>query len=454
MKKIRQIPTILGLFILIMGVLGGVVLINKGSKLFLQAESGTTPDQSKITNITETGFTVSWITSQPTSGFIKYGTDHNLSSLAKDDRDQLSGNTGNFLAHHVTIKGLKPATTYFFKIGSGGSLYGNNETDFQINTAPANKSTMPENDVAYGTILDQNGAPAEGVVVYLSLPDAITQSTLTKSSGSWVIPLNLARSSDLSSFVNYNREASVEEIFVQGSLKGTATAITITKNDTPIPSIALGESYDFRETQAESSSNQEPTPTSPESHFSSPDNQGSSAFKETGSISIINPSAGEKIGVQKPEFLGNGPAGEILDIEVNSPNSFKGKTTVQSSGIWTWSPPTNLAPGEHTITVTLANGRSVTRRFTVLAAGESDLPSFTASPSASLTPAATVPPLLSPTPSSILTPTSTPTGYLSPTPTVSQPLQPGNLTPTFLVFIMGSTLFLIGLGGKILIKET
>jgi len=443
MKRIRLIPTILGLLILVIGVIGGVLLINKSSTIFSQADSGSTPSQLKNTNITESSFSISWITNQPTTGFIKYGNDNNLILVGKDDRDQFSGKSGNFLTHHVTIRGLKPATVYYFKIVSGGNIYDNNGVIFQVNTAPASKNPTPENDVAYGTVLDQNETPAEGVIVYLSLPDAVTQSTLTKNSGSWVIPLNLARSSDLSSYSNYDRETSTEEIFVQGS-GGTATATTITKKDSPVPSITLGGNFDFRNTPLEPGGNQEPTPSG--SQFPSSDNQDYSSFKETGSISIINPSAGERINTQKPEFLGNGPVGETINIEINSSTPLKDKVTVDANGNWSWSPPAKLTPGEHSITISLSTGKSVTRRFMVLAADSSDLPFFTASPSATLTPTLAI---ISPSPSLTI-----PTISLTPTPTTTPTPQPGNLTPTFLIFIMGSVLVFIGLSGKILYKES
>lgn len=442
MKRIKLIPTILGLLILVIGVISGVLLIDKSSTIFSRADSGSTPSQLKITNITESSFSISWITSQPTTGFIKYGNNDNLMLSGKDDRDSLSGKSGNFLAHHVTIRGLKPATVYYFKIVSGGNVYDNNGVIFRADTAPTGKNPAPENDVAYGTVIDQNGVPAEGVIVYLSLPNAVTQSTLTKSSGSWVIPLNLSLSSDLSLYSNYDREISTEEIFVQGSLGGTATAITITKNDSPIPAITLGGNFDFRNTSSGLVGNQESTP--PESQFSSPDNQGS--FKETGSISIINPSPGESINTQKPEFIGNGPVGETINIEINSSTLLKDQVTVNANGNWSWSPSANLTPGEHSITISLPDGKSVTRRFTVLAADSSDLPFFTASPSATLTPTLAI---ISPSPSLTI-----PTISLTPTPTTAPKPQSGNLTPTLLIFIMGSILVFIGLSGKILYKES
>ena len=187
MKKDRRIPTALALFILLIGLFAGMILVRNASRWLVGAKPEITPKQIKITNITDSGFTVSWITDEQTSGFVQYGTGKELSFTTPDDRDQLSGQQGKFWTHHVTIKNLKPATNYFFKINSGGKTFDNNGRSHQVLTAPAVEGTMPANDIVYGTIIKQDGSPAEGVIVYLSLANAAPLSTLTKASGSWAV---------------------------------------------------------------------------------------------------------------------------------------------------------------------------------------------------------------------------------------------------------------------------
>lgn len=421
MKKSYRIPTILGLLILLVSIGTGVLLIRQGPIWILRAGPEITPKQVKITNISENGFTVSWVTDGQTSGFVKYGTETNLITTTQDDRDQLSGKTGSFLTHYITLNNLKPATNYYFKISSGGKLFDNNGQPYQTTTASSIQTPLPPSDVAYGMVVDQNGAPIEGTIVYLSLANTTPLSTLTKSSGSWVIPLNLARSIDLTSYASYDRQASIEEIFVQAGVTGTSTAVTVAKNDSPVPTITLGRSFDFRTVRqtTEELATASPTPTPAESKFGLEE----TAIPPASKLTIINPDEAEQINTQKPEILGTGPAGENLTITIQSPANLSGTAKIDSFGNWKWTPPSNLSPGKHILTVSLADGTKISHSFTVLAAGSSQLPALIATPSATATPSPT--------------PTATSAGRVSQPSTEGGIPTPGYLTPTFLVFIVG-----------------
>jgi hypothetical protein len=301
--------------------------------------------------------------------------------------------------------------------------------------------------------VDQNSNPVEGAIVYLSLANANPASTLTKSSGSWVIPLNLVRSADLSSWAAYDKEASIEETFVQAGSLGTATVVATTKNDSPMPKIILGQNFDFRQVAEEKP---QPTPTqtqTPEATGASkfaiePTATSSATATSAGKLTIINPEPGEEINTPKPEFLGTGPAGGTLTITIQSPATYSGTVKVDSKGNWKWTPPSNLEPGQHTITAKYIdqNGKEqkISHTFVVLAAGTSELPAMTATPSASATPSVTPTPttkIASPSP----TPTSTISGRVSIPSTEGGVPTSGYWTPTFFVFIMGISLIFLGL---------
>jgi hypothetical protein len=444
-KNPRTIPTIIGIALLIISLGASIWLVQTGQIFSLRASPDTAPRQVKITNVSDESFSVSWVTDKETSGFLKYGLNGKVDSTTTDDRDQLSGKVGEFQTHHITVKDLEPSTTYAFEIGSGEKVFDNNGQPYQVTTGPTMTAALPANDVAYGTINSADGLPTEGAIIYLSLANGSIQSTLSKSSGSWAIPLNLVRSEDLSSYLTYDHQASVEEIFVQGGGQGTATAVTTTANDNPIPPIKLGQSYDFR------TEGRLPTPTA-EATPSSKFDVGEIPSPAPAKLAIINPEKEEKVSTKKPEFLGTAPAGVTLKITVESPETQTGSVVVSEDGSWQWTPPKELSVGEHTVTVqytdTTGKTQTLSRTFFILAPGE--LPAIVASPSA--TPTHT--PTPTPKPTGSLTPT--PTRRLTPTPTVtpggrvalpsteSGVPSSGFLTPTFLVFIMGASLILLG----------
>ncbi|HEX9817845.1 MAG TPA: hypothetical protein VGA89_03075, partial [Patescibacteria group bacterium] len=89
----RQIPTLLGLGILVVSLVAGVLVFGEGPGVFApRATPETTPKNVRVTNLTDKSFTISFVTEEATSGFVKYGTQEGaLRSQASDDRDQLSG---------------------------------------------------------------------------------------------------------------------------------------------------------------------------------------------------------------------------------------------------------------------------------------------------------------------------------------------------------------------------
>ena len=90
MKK--RIPTILGLAILVIGVVAGVALVDQGTGGFLpRANEEAVPQQVRITNITDTTFTVSFVTQANSLGLLEYGVQaKKLNDQVLDDRDQLT----------------------------------------------------------------------------------------------------------------------------------------------------------------------------------------------------------------------------------------------------------------------------------------------------------------------------------------------------------------------------
>lgn len=425
----KRLPTLLGVIILIAVVVLGIYLIGNQKE-----KPEYLPKEINISNLTDNRFSVSWVTDEPTMGVIRYGTTPSLETTTKDDRDQISGESGKYLTHHVTINNLKPKTKYYFKIGSRNEkkLYDNNGSPYEITTGSTISDSSPVLPIN-GRILNPDNNPAEGVLVYLTANNILPQSTLTDKDGRWIIFLNKARSINIDENANIDPKATTLTIKAFDKKKST-TAQTVTAYASPLPDLVLGHPpYDFREKGEEEAQTMPEEiavsqPSSPAGKFAiqQPEAFPATPHKE---VAIVNPSFdGEQLNTLKPDIKGTGPVDKVLTIRIESSKSYTAAVTIDKDGSWNYIPPENLSPGQHKVTVSYIDDggeeQTLTRQFVVLAAGQSQLPAFEATPSATATPSA--PPRVS-RPS-----------------TESGVPETGVVEPTIIVLLAG--LILIGLG--------
>ena len=113
----KKIPTLIGILIIIVGI-GLTTYLVKGDSIFeLQASPRQNPENIKITNVTESSFTVSYSTDDSALGTLNYGENPaSLNNLVLDDRDQLTQKVSARNSHSITVKNLKEDTNYFFSI--------------------------------------------------------------------------------------------------------------------------------------------------------------------------------------------------------------------------------------------------------------------------------------------------------------------------------------------------
>lgn len=416
----KRIPTILGVLVLVAGIVGGVMIVNQ-QKVPIE-EGQYQPSKIKITNVADNKFTVSWVTSEPASGKVFYGkVGESLSNEIVDDRDALSSEAEAYITHHVTIKDLQPETQYAFRLISGTDKeeYDNDGSPYVVTTGPELVNTPPA-DTVYGIITQPSTLPAEGAIVYVEVPGGVPLSTLVKSSGNWTIPMSTARSSDLSAYVSYDDEATSFTITAESG-KQQATATTRTAYAAPVPTMVIGESYDFREGISVPSdpdsvivediksggigdvpiAGELPAEEPPLEDLSSEEPQVAEIFNieslgdvatVSAEIIILNPEEdGEVLTTVLPEFRGTGSEGATFTITVESVHTHTDSVTVDNDGTWTWSPPEDLEAGEHTVTIAYLDTSGIERilrRSFVVQANDS-LPAFESTPSASISPSAT-----------------------------------------------------------------
>jgi len=454
----KKIPTAFGILLLLIGIGTGVFFLAKDQLTKSKTNTLAVPRKIYITNVFENQFTVSWITDEKTIGLIKYGETPNLKDAVKDDRDQLSGETNNYLTHYVTIKNLEASKTYYFKIGSNNKLYDNSGQTYSIITSASLGSTG-EAKIVSGRVFNPQNTPAEGVIVYLSSANTAPCSALTDKEGRWAIFLNKARTPDLSAYAIIDPEATILKIEAEDNRQNTS-AVTITKNAFPVPDMVLGHAaYDFREkplaeeTPLQAQAAPQPSPlesslepkepllpenssspqeATPSQFLVQPTSSPSATPVATVAVTIDNPSRpGEEINTVRPEIRGKGPNFKVLNVKVESPTAYTSTVTVDENGQWHFTPPADLPPGEHTVYVTYVDDvgttKTLSRNFTVMAAGTSTLPAITATTSAETT-----------------VPSPSPVTRVSMPATDSGVPKTGTVTPTFLVFLSGILMIISG----------
>ncbi len=243
----KRIPTIAGVAVLVFGLIAGGVLFSQGTAVFSpRATPQTTPKSIKITNLTESSFTVTYLTDAPSEGIVKYGTDPETpnsrsAQVATDDRVQLgTSTTTQFNLHHITIRGLQPKTTYHYIISASGSEYDNNGQPFSITTAERSGAPTAAKTI-YGSVSNQTGTPAEGAIVYVSFENAGLLSSLVKQSGSWAVPLSNARTPDGTSYAQVTDETLLA-ISVQGLQVNSTTQASLSVAEAqPVAALTLGD---------------------------------------------------------------------------------------------------------------------------------------------------------------------------------------------------------------------
>lgn len=114
--------------------LSWIDLVSEDSDEFSVTSSTTGEDSIKVTNLTDTGLTIVWLSKQKEKGHVNYGTNKsNLNSTARDSRDGLT-TEGEYYVHNVDIPKLQPETTYYYEIKSGTETYDNNGVKYSIST--------------------------------------------------------------------------------------------------------------------------------------------------------------------------------------------------------------------------------------------------------------------------------------------------------------------------------
>lgn len=443
----KRLPTFAGFFVLL-AALGITILLSGNAFIFeSRATIGSDPKNVEISNISDTSFTISYITDASSVGTINYGTDPSTPNIALDDRDQAASQAANYQMHFITVKDLTPSTKYYYVIDSGSQKLENNGSPFEITTdAPLQNLPTNQPNIAGTVNLSDGSTPTEGII-YLTTQDSAQLAALINPDGTYQIPLNDLRSGTATTSAFLTPDTVIQ---LQVDTPTQSSTVKLLENQaTQVPKIVIPQNYDFTlgTTQPSSGSAQIasgsafPVLTTP-APVSSPE--------------ITTPTDAEAFKDQEPTFEGRALPDTEVDVTIQSQQEINAKLQSDDTGTWQFRPPIMLAPGNHTITIKSVDAsgilQTISKNFTVYAAGSQFIePSVSpvATPSALPTIAAT--PTASPTstPSPTLSPTTIPT------PTVAQKI---TLTPipsrtplpktgsSVLVYGMVATAGAIGIG--------
>jgi hypothetical protein len=433
MLKEKKIPTILGLFILTGAIFASTFLTNKNTDFVSKASGDCKPINPQVTNITNNSASISFLTESSCLSSLSINNQiiNNDTVLIDDQESKI---------HYFDVNNLDSSTKYEYSLINDGKTYKNSL--YQFETALDPNGSIPSSNLAWGRIFTPELKAASKVIVFINIPNASPLSALVTTSGNWNISLaNSFNESKTSRFIPINNVS--EEIIVIDQEKQITQINANTSQNNPTPDIILGQNQfsslpvTFNaETNTGSLSSITPIPNSKD-------------------LDILNPKDNESISTKKPDFFGTGPSNSTIKIEIHSPTVYTDEVIINNDGSWNWSPPSDLTPGEHTITVTLNdNGleKIISRKFTVLAA-DNNL-SYSASSSAStITPTISITPTVistpspstpTPTPSPSI-PTSIPTSTPIPTIRTSKPSTSsgvpttGNLVPTIVLLLFSSS---------------
>lgn len=241
----RKIPSVAGLGVIVIGIVFTTFLVKGPSQFQIQANPKNDPVNVQITNVSDTSFTVAYVTDDKVIGTINYSTNpEDLNNIALDERDQLSQEVNEYQAHSITANNLEPNTSYYFTITSGDEKFDNNgepyfaKTGNRISAPPSTQVPMA------GTILNPDGTSISDGIVFVTISGAGKISGLVKNKGNYTIPLNNLRSADLGSYYTIDENSLIQIEAIANGL--TSKVDTTVSRLSPVPFITLSNNYDFK----------------------------------------------------------------------------------------------------------------------------------------------------------------------------------------------------------------
>ncbi|EKE05519.1 MAG: hypothetical protein ACD_19C00241G0004, partial [uncultured bacterium] len=239
----KRIPTLLGIILIAIGLGVTTYLVKQGGLFSIRAGPTHEPKDVRISNITDTSFTVSYSTEDAVSGALNYGEDSSFGQSALDDRDQSLGKISPYNLHNITVRNLDPGKIYYFSIISSQDTYLNNSNPFEVTTGASIEDIPLEQNPMSGKLILPNGKAPGEAIIYVTTQGSQVISAMTKEDGTYLLPLNSLRTSDLTSYFKLNEGKILKILAIGENL--TSNVILFSDQIDPVPAVTLSNNYDF-----------------------------------------------------------------------------------------------------------------------------------------------------------------------------------------------------------------
>lgn len=213
----KEIITFLLLIFVILSIPIGTFLVTRPTSFLGQAKEEVSPENIKVSSVTDHSATISWITPKESFGFISFGETGKLGTTLFDDRD--SDVRAKRQTHIVTLKNLSPQSLYYFKIGVPSSVFDDNGRPFSFTTGSIINSPPPLTKMLSGVVVSKEGVAVKEAIVYVE-GDIAPVAVPVKSDGSWSMPVNSLRTKDLKNHIFIDETTLLEVSIETGDVKG------------------------------------------------------------------------------------------------------------------------------------------------------------------------------------------------------------------------------------------
>lgn len=233
-----KIPTLLALPLLLIAISLAVFIYYKDQGAALVGDNTPPPFGIEAVNITDKEAGVIWQSRNPAVGLVSYGDSNTLGQGQNDDRDNPTPQP--HITHFVTIKGLTPDTTYYFKVRNGARFYPDNALTFKTGKT----ITPADNQPIFGVILNSQSSPVDEAIIKLKVDGASTLATLTTTAGNFILPLVGLRTTNLSAPFPITDKIPATLEVSRGDTRSTVK-ISLPSSESALPKIILGKDSDF-----------------------------------------------------------------------------------------------------------------------------------------------------------------------------------------------------------------